>query len=276
MSDIHSLMTKPEFPRSNRYDATWVLDNQMGPNALWLAEWLCEEVKLEADTRVLDLGCGRAMTSIFLAKEFQARVWAADLWMSQDYTWRRIVEAGVADCVCPIRSEAHALPFAQRFFDAVVSIDAFHYFGTDELYLSYLGGFVRPGGTIGIAVPGLMQPFEGGVPAHLIDPQANGKRFWDDDCWSFKTADWWLDLWRRSSKVGNVRADTQPDGWRHWRDFERALVVAGKNRFPSDLETLERDQGRYLGFIRVVATRTEASGMNLYDPSLGTRVGVDS
>jgi len=111
---------------------------------------------------------------------------AADLWMSQDYSWRRIVEAGVADRVCPIRSEAHALPF------------------------------------------------------------------------------------------GNVRADTQPDGWRHWRDFERALVVAGKNRFPSDLETLERDQGRYLGFIRVVATRTEASGMNLYDPSLGTRVGVDS
>jgi cyclopropane fatty-acyl-phospholipid synthase-like methyltransferase len=30
--------------------------------------------------RVLDLGCGRAATSIFLRREFGVQVWATDLW----------------------------------------------------------------------------------------------------------------------------------------------------------------------------------------------------
>jgi hypothetical protein len=66
-----------------------------------------------------------------------------------------------------------------------------------------------------------------------------------------------------------------PDGWRHWRDFERALELAGKNIFPSDAEALEADRGEYIGFIRAVARRTSAEGENLYDPCVGVRHGVD-
>ena len=60
---------RSEFPLSNSYDPEWVMDNQMGPNALWLMEWLCQDLDLKAEMRVLDLGCGTAMTSIFLARE---------------------------------------------------------------------------------------------------------------------------------------------------------------------------------------------------------------
>ncbi|HUP74181.1 MAG TPA: hypothetical protein VM282_14160 [Acidimicrobiales bacterium] len=63
------------YQRANTYDPQWVFDNQMGPNALWLLESLTEVLPIGAGARVLDLGCGRAMTSIFLAKEFGARVW---------------------------------------------------------------------------------------------------------------------------------------------------------------------------------------------------------
>ena len=277
MTDLASLLDRPEFPRSRRYDHAWMLDNQMGPNALWLVEWLCGALPLAPGMRVLDLGCGRAMTSIFLAKEFGVRVFAADLWMGPDHNWERVVGAGLADRVCPLHAEAHALPFAQGFFDAVVSVDAYHYFGTDQLYLGYLAGFLRPGGALGIVVPGLVAPFGDAVPEHLTAPQANGKVFWEDDCWSLKTAAEWAEIWRRSGRVSGVKAEAQPDGWRHWRDFERALEISGKGRFPSDVEALERDHGRYLGFVRAVATRSnEATGMNLYDPSLGAKVGVDS
>ena len=150
-------LIKPEFPRSAKYDPDWMMDNQMGPNALWLMEWLCEALSLAPGMRVLDLGCGKAMTSIFLAREFGVQVYAADLWMSPDHNWRRAVEASVADLVCPIKAEAHALPFAQGFFDAVVSVDAYQYFGTDELYIDYLSRFVRPNGSLGVVVVGLMQ-----------------------------------------------------------------------------------------------------------------------
>jgi SAM-dependent methyltransferase len=247
----------------------------MGPNALWLLEWLLPDLGLQPGMRVLDLGCGKAMTSVFLAREAGVRVWAADLWMDPDHNWRRAVEAGVPDLVCPVRAEAHALPFAAGFFDAVVSVDAFHYFGTDALYLGYLSGFVREGGTLGMVVPGLMAALDGGVPAHLLEPQANGKPFWEDECWSFKTADAWRQLWERSSAVSSVRADTMPGGWRHWRDFEKAVELAGKATFPSDAEALERDAGRTVGFVRIVATRSGPARMNLYDPALGMKAGVD-
>jgi SAM-dependent methyltransferase len=274
MTDIAHLLHRPEFPRSNQYEPAWVLENQMGPNALWLVEWLSRAMELQPGMRVLDLGCGRAMTSIFLAREFGAQVWAADLWISPDHNWRRAREAGVGSVVFPLRTEAHALPFPEEFFDAVVSVDAYQYFGTDLLYLGYLSRFIRPGGTLGVVVPGMMQPIAE-IPGHLARPQANGKVFWEEGCWSFQTAEWWRELWSRSGSITDARVDTHPEGWVLLRDFERVLEASGKNIFPSDAEALEADQGRYIGFVRAVAQRTATKEENLYDPHLGARVGVD-
>lgn len=72
-----------------------------------------------------------------------------------------------------------------------------------------------------------------------------------------------------------VDASLQPDGWRHWADFERAIERAGKGLFPPEYETLEKDAGRTLGFVRVVAQRTEPAPDNFYDPALGARFGID-
>ena len=77
----NNILYNEKFPFSNKYDPNWVLDNSMGPNALWLTEWLCETMDLKPDMRVLDLGCGRALSSVFLAKEFGVQVWAYDLWI---------------------------------------------------------------------------------------------------------------------------------------------------------------------------------------------------
>lgn len=79
----------------------------MGPNALWLAESLSQVFEFQPGIRVLDLGCGRALSSIFLAKEFGVQVWAADLWIKPTENLSRIEDAGVADRVFPIFVEAH-------------------------------------------------------------------------------------------------------------------------------------------------------------------------
>ena len=269
-------LVSDRFPRASGYHPEWVLAGVGGAaNPLWLTEWLAEALDLRPGMRVLDLGCGRAMSSVFLRREFGVQVWATDLWFSASENLQRIQDAGVEDGVFPIHADARSLPFAEGFFDAVVSIDTYQYFGTDELYLGYLARFLRPGGRIGIVVPGLVQELGPDVPAHLVAPQANGKVFWEDECRSFKTAQWWGALWGRSSRVRDVHAELLPDGWRHWRDFERALELAGKSVFPSDAEAIERDAGRWLGFVRVVATRSETGGMNLYDPALGALAGVD-
>src|SRR5688572_9961291 len=145
------------FPRSSRYHPEWVVASVSGgANSLWLTEWLCEALDLRPGMRVLDLGCGRAMSSIFLRREFGVQVWATDLWFSASENIQRIRDAGVEDGVFPIHSDTRSLPFATEYFDAIVSIDSYMYYGTDDMYLNYLARFVKPGGPIGIAQVGVM------------------------------------------------------------------------------------------------------------------------
>ena len=213
MERHHEKLKPAEFPRSARYDAEWVLENLMGPNVLWLAESLTEQMKLEPGMRVLDLGCGKAVSSIFLAKEFGVQVWATDLWIDASDNARRIRDAGVEELVFPVHAEAHTLPFAAGFFDALVSLDAYHYFGTDEMYLGrYFAPLVKPEGRIGIVVPGLVREFEE-PPAHLAE-------FWAQEweMWSFHSPAWWRRHWEKTGLVDVEVADLVPDGWRRWLD----------------------------------------------------------
>lgn len=257
--ELTTRLNAARFPLSSKYDAEWVVANEMGPNALWLTEWLCEEMDLDAGMRVLDMGCGKAMTSVFLAKEFGVQVWANDLWISATENWQRVREAGVERLVCPIHAEARALPYAEGFFDAMVSVDSYHYYGTDDLYLKYFTSFVKPGGQVGIVVPGLMQEFEGGPPEHLTRPSPSGARFWDPaECFSFHTVDWWRRHWTQTGIVDVELADTLPDGWKHWLRFEEAKQAAGTNRWDDEIPALRADRGRYLGFVRLVARKRSA------------------
>ena len=146
------------FPRAAKYNPDWVLASvSSAANPLWLSEWLATAMDLQPGMRVLDLGCGRAVSSIFLRREFGVQVWATDLWFSASENLQRIRDAGVEDGVFPIHADARSMPFAAEFFDAIVCIDAFSYFGTDDLYLNYLARFVKTGGRVGIDVWELLQ-----------------------------------------------------------------------------------------------------------------------
>jgi cyclopropane fatty-acyl-phospholipid synthase-like methyltransferase len=58
------------FPRASRDDQTWAEANSLGENILQFAESLCNVLPLQPGMRVIDLGCGHAISSIFLALEF--------------------------------------------------------------------------------------------------------------------------------------------------------------------------------------------------------------
>ena len=59
-AELTEMLTIDGYPRSATYDPEWVLENQMGPNVLWLTEALTQAMNLEPGMRVLDMGCGRA------------------------------------------------------------------------------------------------------------------------------------------------------------------------------------------------------------------------
>ncbi len=245
----------PRYPRSGGYDAAWVVENQMGPNALWLLESLLEVVAIGPGMRVLDLGCGRAMTSIFLARETGARVWATDLWIDASDNQARIEAAGVADLVTPIHAEAHTLPFAHGAFDVVISIDAYQYFSTDDLYLGYLAPFLCPGGRLGMVVPGLRHELDGDPPEPL-------RPWWQWEFCCFHSPDWWRRHWAKTGLVTVVHADLVEDGWRDWLRFAElstpTLEGWRQEAAESEMAMLRVDQGRTLGLTRIAATRPAA------------------
>jgi SAM-dependent methyltransferase len=238
-------LVSERFPRSSQYHPEWVLANASGgANALWMIEWLTTALELRSGSRVLDLGCGRASTSIFLRREFGVQVWAVDLWFSASENIQRIRDAGVEDGVFPIHADARALPFAEEFFDAIVCIDSFSYYGTDDLYLNYLARFLKPGGPLGIAGAGLVREIEGSIPEHL-------REWWTQDLWCLHSAAWWRRHWERTGIVDIELADTMPDGWQLWLNWHR--TVAPDNE--AEITALEADRGSYLGYVRLVGRR---------------------
>ena len=261
LPDFNALLRRPEYPRSAGYDAEFVFAANMGPNVLWLTESVTELMALEPGMRVLDLGCGRAASSIFLAREFGVQVTAADLWIAPGENWGRIREAGLEGRIFPLRAEAHDLPFAEGYFDAIVSMDAFHYFGSDDLYLAYLARFLRPGGQLGMAVPGLTADIED-VPTHLAP-------YWEADFWSFHSPAWWRRHWQRSGAVDVETAELIPGGDRHWRDWNEIQRLRARKDGPPetprakqmaewgerDRAMLEVDAVRTLALLRMVARK---------------------
>ena len=240
------LLSCERFPRSSRYHPDWLVAGASGgANALWLCEWLCEALELRPGMRVLDLGCGRAASSIFLRREFGVQVWATDLWHGASENLLRVRDAGVADGVFPIAADARSLPFAADFFDAVVAIDSFVYYGTDDLYLGALARFVQPGGQIAIAGAGLMHELEGPeVPEHLA-------AWWSPAHACLHSAAWWRRHWERSGIVDVELADALPDGWRLWLAWQHAVAPGNA----PEIAALEADRGALLGYIRAVARR---------------------
>jgi SAM-dependent methyltransferase len=256
--DGESPLYNPRYPRSNNYDAEWVFENQMGPNGLWLMEALTEgllslsEHQLTPGTKVLDLGSGRAMTSIFLAKEFGVQVWSTDLWIGAAENLDRIRAAGVEDLVYPIHAEAHALPYGHEFFDLIVSVDAYQYFGTDDLYLGYISRLLRDGGRIAAVMPAVFSELGTAVPEQLAP-------YWDWEFCCFHGPQWWRTHWEKTRKVTVEIVDSLDDGWKDWLDFTEACLphLSGwrVKAAINEIAMLRIDQGELLGFTRIIGTK---------------------
>ena len=95
-----------EFTCSAKCDPGWAIENLMGPNVLWLTESLSQVMQLEPGMRVLDMGCGRAISSIFPVREFGVQVWATNLWLKPSENAGRIRDADVGDRVFTVHAEA--------------------------------------------------------------------------------------------------------------------------------------------------------------------------
>lgn len=74
--------------------------------------------------------------------------------MSPTENYERFKSVGIDDKAVPVSVDAtKGLPFANRYFDLLFTVDAYHYFGDTEEMLPSLIPFIKKGGYIAVAIP---------------------------------------------------------------------------------------------------------------------------
>jgi SAM-dependent methyltransferase len=247
----HDPLLQAAFPRSNRYHPDWLRAGLSGgANPLWLCEWLCQlpalAAALKPGAKVLDLGCGRGLSSVFLAAEFGVEVCAVDLWFAAEERRQRFDDSGFGAQLQALQGDVRALEqlgLAPEQFDVIISIDSFPYYGTDDTLMANLLRFLKHDGLIAIAGAGLQQELTH-VPPSL-------RAWWSHELVSLHSADWWRQHWQRSGLLTVEAADSLPDGWRYWLAWQR--VMCPDNLV--ELDALEADQGCTLGYVSALGRR---------------------
>lgn len=216
----------------------------MGPNAMRLSEELSSHLDISEHMRILDLGCGSGLSTLLLVKKYGVSVFASDLWISPTENDERFQSIGIAEKAVPIFADAtKGLPFANGYFDVLFSVDAYHYFGDTKEMLPSLIPFVKKGGYIAAAVPGIKYEFGANVPEEM-------KPFWNDEvARTIHSLDWWKDLWKQAE--GIEIADIREMGccrqaWSEWLTAYHP-VVAG------DIKMMKAEGGKYFNFVQLIA-----------------------
>lgn len=108
----------------------------------------------------------------------------------------RFQTLGIHDKTVPISVDAtKGLPFANEYFDLLFTVDAYHYFGDTAGMLPSLMPFVKKGGYIAVAIPGLKYDFGENVPGEM-------QPFWNDEvARTIRSIDWWKNLWQKTEGI---------------------------------------------------------------------------
>lgn len=233
-----------KYMRSEKYCTPELMKMIMGPNPIKLEEELLVEHKIPENAVVCDLGSGQGLTSVFLAKEYGFTVYAADLWSDPAENRTFFDSMGVSpDRLIPVKADATALPFEKGFFDAIISTDSYNYFGRDESFLDEkLLPFVKSGGYIYIAIPGMKKDCHDDLPPELLLS------------WTSEQLDYMHDVkyWTNMvSKCVGAEAlsikemESNDEVWADWLKQDNDYAIG-------DRKSMEAGGGKYLNFISIV------------------------
>ena len=233
-----------KYPKSEKYMGNDYMKYIMGPNPLKLCEELLAEHRIPAGARIMDLGSGEGLTSAFLAKEYGFTVYAADLWSEPESHYPLFEQFGLTREQCiPVKADATDLPFEREFFDSVVCVDSYNYFGRDPAYLDEkLLPFVKSGGMIYAAVTGMKQDCHDDIPEVLL-------RSWNAEQLEYiHYAQYWRNMVSQSRDCEVVSVHEMQSNAEVWADWLRQ-----DNEYAvGDRATMEHGGLDYMNFVAIV------------------------
>ncbi|MBE7553916.1 MAG: methyltransferase domain-containing protein [Anaerolineales bacterium] len=252
LNELFPRIAMTDYPELSEYSWEACHHGSLGGGALFLASEMARKMDLEAGMRVLDLGCGHGASSIFLARHYGVTVVAADNGVSPSANWQGFQGEGLNDKVIPVKMDARNIVFPERYFDAVFSMNAYLYFGTDDLYLSYLTRFIRNSGRICIAGPCYAEELRPDTPKELLE----GESF------AYHSPSWWCNHFAKTDLVRVLHCQDHPKGREFWLDMIRWIIEDTQNRgeaYPDflwhDMVMLLSDQERFVTYFLLLAEK---------------------
>ena len=171
IEQILSTFKPPEraaYPELDGYSRDDLYRNFFGGGGLYLAIRMLRELNLQLGQKVLDLGCGKGESSVFMAKHYGVQVIALDLETPAAFLSQKFGERGVSSQISAIQMDAtQPLPFGENEFDAIFCMNSFHFYGAEPGFLSHLLKHLKPGGCLCIGSEVLSVEF---TPEQLLHP----------------------------------------------------------------------------------------------------------
>jgi SAM-dependent methyltransferase len=223
-------------------------DTMWGPNGIRQAEELASHFTITKDMRILDLGCGLGLSALYLVQAHGAEVFATDLYADPTENHKRFQSLGIADKIVPMIIDAtQPLPFAKRYFDVIFSVGAYNMFGDNEEMLPKLIPYVKKGGYIAVAFPGLKYDFGDNVPPEM-------QPFWDvpDVARCVRGIEWWKDLFGKAEGIEIVNISEMACHDIAWKEYLAKLDPCVEEE-KWDLDMMKAEDGKYYNTIQLIA-----------------------
>lgn len=212
IEQVLSTFRKPDrarYPELDGYSDDDCYRSFFGGGGLYLATHMLRTLRFKPTDLVLDLGCGQAATSIFLARHYGVRIVALDLWTSSESLNQKFSALGYTDRMCALQMDAtQPLPFPEQFFDVIFCMNSFNFYGGSRDYLHHVLKHLQPGGQICIGSEVLSAEFTDEqmknpppVYAFRLPPPNEHVDVFHDDFVKQHTPRWWWDLFASSGLV---------------------------------------------------------------------------
>ncbi|MCL2792992.1 MAG: class I SAM-dependent methyltransferase [Spirochaetaceae bacterium] len=228
-----------------------------GPNGIRQAEELASHFTITKNMRILDLGCGMGLSALYLVQAHGAEVFATDLFADPTENHQRFQSLGIADKIVPMLIDAtQPLPFAKGYFDVIFSVGAYNMFGDNEEMLPKLISYVKKGGYIAVAFPGLKYEFGDNVPPEM-------QPFWDvsDVARCVRGIEWWKDLFNKAEGIEIINISEMACHDIAWEEYLASLDPQKGEKFALDAEYVDKwtldmkaaEDGKYFNTIQLIA-----------------------
>ena len=180
-------------------------------------------------------------TDVILAiDDMDADVITFDLWISAEDNAKRFEQWGVGEQITPVHEDANELNFAQNQFDALVSVDSYHYFaGKTNFFENKILPFLKNKSEVLIGIPGTKNEYSGRSEELLCE-------WLGDEAYMFKSTSQWKELIGNSDRIETVKVwemDCFSNAWNEWFATNHEYANSDKQYF----ETLIKPYTCFVG-----------------------------